>query len=61
MQGVIVMADAQQHISGKVVLALSMPLAALIAYTCSVGILTLNFYYKETLNWQVQSVEQDYL
>lgn len=55
------MTNDQQHISAKVVLALSIPLILLIAYSCSVAILSPNFYYKETLNWQAQSIGQDYI
>lgn len=44
---------------GKVILALSLPLAALIVITSSVGLLTQGFYAKETPQWIAQSLGQD--
>ena len=43
----------------KPILILSLPLAALIIMVSCVGLLTADFYSKETLNWQAQSLWQD--
>jgi hypothetical protein len=43
----------------KPILILSLPLAALIIIVSCVGLLTPDFYSKETLNWQAQSLWQD--
>jgi hypothetical protein len=44
---------------GKNIIALSLPLCALIIIVGCIGLLTPDFYSKETLNWQTQSVAQD--
>lgn len=43
----------------QVVIALSVPLALLVAGVSFVGIFSPDFYAKETLNWQVQAVGRD--
>jgi hypothetical protein len=43
----------------KIVFALSSPLVILIIISSRTGLLTPNFYSKETLNWITQSVAQD--
>ncbi len=43
----------------QVVIALSVPLALLVAGASFVGIFSPDFYAKETLNWQVQAVGRD--
>lgn len=40
-------------------LMLSLPLGILVIITSSIGIFTPDFYFKATLNWQVQSIGQD--
>jgi len=44
---------------GKIILAFSLPLAAIVIVTSCVGLLTPDFYFQETLNWQAQSLGQD--
>ncbi|MBK8552072.1 MAG: hypothetical protein IPL53_13825 [Ignavibacteria bacterium] len=44
---------------GKIILALSIPLAVLVIITSLVGIFAPGFYSNESLNWQVQSYGQD--
>jgi hypothetical protein len=43
----------------KIVLLVSIPLAALIISASCIGLFTPEFYAAETLNWQAQSVGQD--
>lgn len=43
----------------KTILAFSVPLLLLLIIASSIGLFTENFYSKETLNWQIQSVGQD--
>ena len=43
----------------KIVLNLSLALAALIIFASIYGLLTPGFYFSESLNWQAQSVVQD--
>lgn len=43
----------------KVIIGLSMPLAALVAIASGVGLLTPDLYSAETKNWQAQSIGQD--
>ena len=43
----------------KNIIALSLPLCVLIIIVSCVGLLTPDFYSKETLNWQTQSIGQD--
>lgn len=45
----------------KIVLLLSLPLAALIIIASCIGLFTPDFYAAETLNWQAQSVGQDFI
>jgi hypothetical protein len=41
------------------ILYLSLPLSTLVIFVSCVGLFTLDFYSKETLNWQAQSTGQD--
>jgi hypothetical protein len=43
----------------KNIIALSLPQCVLIIIVSYVGLLTPDFYSKETLNWQTQSIGQD--
>jgi hypothetical protein len=43
------------------ILILSLPLAALIIFTSVCGLLVKGFYASETLNWQLQSMIQDFI
>lgn len=45
----------------KIILALSLIIGILIAVTSFFGAFSGNFYFKETENWQAQSVGQDYI
>lgn len=44
---------------GSVILAISLPLAAIIVITSCIGLLSTDFYASETPNWQAQSIGQD--
>jgi hypothetical protein len=46
-------------VENKIVLILSILLAALIAFVSCVGLLSENFYSSETLNWRTQTYGQD--
>ena len=41
------------------ILALSLPLAALVMFSSVTGIFTLDFYVRESVNWQTQAIGQD--
>jgi len=43
----------------RIIILLSLPLAALVVAVSCIGFFTPNFYSAETLNWQAQSVGQD--
>jgi len=45
--------------SDAYILMLSLPLAALVIFSSAIGIFTHDFYARETINWQVQSLGQD--
>ena len=49
----------KENNQGKIILALSLPLSALVIGISCIGIFTPGFYSGETLNWQVQSLVQD--
>ncbi len=44
---------------GKIILAISIPLAILVTVVSCIGIFTDDFYARESFNWQVQSLGQD--
>lgn len=48
-----------QTINSKTILLLSLPLSCLLIIASCVGLFTPDFYSKETLNWQAQSIGQD--
>lgn len=45
----------------KTIVRISVPLIVLVALTSCIGIFVPDFYHKETLNWQTQSLGQDIL
>ena len=51
--------DLQKPQTDPNILYLAVPLVISILYTSSVGLFTAEFYSRETLNWQTQSIGQD--
>ncbi len=45
--------------TGKIILVLSIPLALLVITVSCIGIFTPDFYSREAMNWQIQSIGQD--
>jgi len=52
---------AASNSQAKTIVRFSVPLIVLVALTSCIGIFVPDFYHKETLNWQTQSLGQDIL
>jgi hypothetical protein len=57
----LIKTDRKKMNTNRNSLMLSLPLAALIIFTSVCGLLVKGFYTNETLNWQLQSMMQDFI